>query len=185
MTTKKNRFENKYFIGCLTVIAGCSLFFQNCSPLNSQFAGTTAVVVTEVTDSSNSAAKLTWATTSGTVSPEYQYSVVYTVDFANKNLKISVNKGASVTGLVSPANKTISETQTAQIRTLISKVKASTCKDGAMSLGGGSDSIGIYSSTARTSPETVIYGTDCTGLSTSFFQATSGFSDLTTYLKSL
>ena len=185
MTTKKNRFENKYVFGCLIILTGCSLFFQNCSPLKSQGVANTTAVNIDVTDQVSKGAKLTWGTGSGTVSPAYQYSIVYTVDFASKNLKITVTKGASVTGLVSPADKTISDTQLTQIKSLLSKIKTATCKTGDMLIGGGSDSIGIYSSSTRTSPETVIYGSDCTGLSSSFYQASSGFSELTTYLKSL
>lgn len=185
MTTNKNRFEHRYVVGCLIILTAFSLLFQNCSPLKSQGVVNTTTAEIDLVTQTSSAGKLTWAKNSGTVSPDYQYSIIYTVNFSTKNLKITVTKGTSVTGLVAPADKTISDTQLTQIKSLIGKIKSNSCKTGEMLLGGGSESIGIYSSATRTSPETVVYGSDCTGLSSSFFQASSGFSDLTTYLKSL
>lgn len=177
--------KSTIIVSGLAILTLTSLLFQNCSPLKSQAVSTDTTTDSDITDQAAKAGKLTWGSNSGTVSPDYQYSVVYTINFGTKNLKVSVNKGPLVTGLVSPVDKSISETQLAQIKNLLGKIKSSRCKDGAAPVGGGSDSLGIYSSANRTSPETVVYGTDCTGLSSSFYQAVSGFSELTSYLKSL
>lgn len=183
MIKSKNRLENKYVFGCLIALTACGLFFQNCSPLKSQNTNTSFDL--EIKDFSEKTAKVTWSHHSGSINPDNQFTVLYDVEMATKTFKLTVNKGPSATGLPTPVNKTISDSQVAQIKSLISKIRASSCKAGDMSTGGATESVGLFSSAARTSPETVIYGTDCTGLSSSFYQSKSGFTELTTFLKTL
>ncbi len=183
MKTLNNRFENKYVISCLALLTTCALFFQNCSPLKSQ--NTNSGLDLEIKELSEKSAKMTLSQHSGTVNPEYQYTITYNIEVVSKNFKLSVNKGASATGLPTPVDKTITDSQIAQIKNLVSKIKAGSCASGDMLTGGITESLGLFSSLNRTSPETVIYSTDCTGLSSSFYQAKSGFAELITFLKTL
>ena len=183
MKTQKNRLENRRVIFGLIVATVCSLLFQNCSPFKSNSAD--ATLDAEIKTLAEKTVKLNWAQGSGTVSPDYQYQLNYEFDFTNKTFKLAVNKGALVTNQPTPQNKVLTDAQIVKIKNLISLLKTSACKSGLSLTGGGHEILGLYVSAISMNPETVIYGTDCVGLGSTNYQATSGYTEMLAYLKSL
>ena len=113
MNTQKNKFENRRVVLGLIIASVCSLLFQNCSPFKSNSATTT--LDTEIKTLSDKTVKLNWSKNNGTVSPDYQYQLNYEFDLTNKTFKLSVNKGALVTGQPSAQNKVLTDSQVLQM----------------------------------------------------------------------
>ena len=66
--------------------------------------------------------------TSGTISPQYQYSVGFKIDFQSKILTINVNKGAEAThDLPLPGSKPLTDKHISNIRALLYGLRASDC----------------------------------------------------------
>jgi hypothetical protein len=183
MASQKNIDGRGRLVFGLMIALVCSLMFQNCSPFKSNSA--TNISDAEIKTLSDKTVKLNWSKNNGSVSPAYQYQLNYEFDFINKTFKLTVNKGVSVTDQPAPQNKILTDPQVLQIKNLISLIKVSSCSSGNLLIGGGAESLGVYTSSSAINPDRVIYGSDCTGLGTNFYQANSGYSELIDYLKSL
>ncbi|MBL7542635.1 MAG: hypothetical protein JNL11_02415 [Bdellovibrionaceae bacterium] len=90
---------------------------------------------------------LNFSYSSGTVSPSYQYSVGYKLDFLRRSVQVSVTKGSSVfVALPTPGVRSLTDNQIANIKSLLGSMSASSCDGQVPPLGGGVSSFAIYTS---------------------------------------
>lgn len=92
---------------------------------------------------------LNFSYSSGAVSPAYQYSVGYRLDFLRKSVQVSVTKGASVVAALPTSGvRSLTDTQIVNIKSLLGSLAASNCDEQMPTLGGGVSSLAVYTSSS-------------------------------------
>lgn len=181
MMFKKNKLALFFVITFVAIL----FTFQNCSSQKWDNNGHDYTVTDPANILTTQATDLQWRYTSGTLPPSYQYEVIYKVNFANKQLVVSVTSGAAATGLPIAKTMSLSDLQIFQIRTYFDRIAYAACPSSTGPIGGGISEVSVF--TGSTSAHTLIYLNDCGyGVAASNkFLSSSGFQNLTNYLSTL
>lgn len=169
----------KYF-GWLVLFLMIPMTYQNCSPTKSSNENDVTVQ-----NLSSNATEIRWRYTSGSVAPNYYFDILYSVDFQTQRISINAQKGFLVVGQPNSGIKFVTLQNINQIKYLLDQIRAGNCQPGPLSIGGGIDSLMIFT-TSTTSEDKAFYLSDCFGDTRSnAYKINSGYVELTNYIKSL
>ncbi len=197
-------------IGYFSIILILLVTFQNCSPNfntlssaekkqditptdSNPYVPETAPVlnpktkgITPLAGKNISAVRFSY--TSGTIAPQYQYSVGFKIDFQSKILTISVNKGTEAThNLPLPGTKGLTDKHISTIRTLLFGLYASDCDATPPPLGGGISSFSIFT-TSLSRADSFVWIGNCqifSEMATQYLSSDADSKALIEYIKSI
>lgn len=164
--------ENRARIAAFIFVVGMLSFaFNNCSGgvFNSLSTTGNDVVSSESFDLSKGATAMTYSVSSGTVSPVYQYSISYYVDFQNKKIKVDASKGdQSNVSLPTTGERAVSDENLLQIKLLLKglKLEKICSPEFSPNVGGRSAGISIYTTNLNSRDSLALFGY-CSGFQNS------------------